>query len=90
MSACRSGNCTRLGDLQMDPDIAGIGVSGPLLLSNKPHPTTANGRPRGICLPTLIIVTVYYLINHQPTASPADQVIVESLEILLQRRFETA
>ena len=39
-------------------------------------------------LPT--IVTVYYLLNHQQTASPADQVIVESLEILLQQRFETA
>jgi hypothetical protein len=39
---------------------------------------------------TLIIVTIYYLPNHQQTASPADQVIVESLDILLHRRFETA
>jgi hypothetical protein len=39
---------------------------------------------------TLIMVIVYYLLNHQQTASQVNQVMVESLEILLQPRFETA
>jgi hypothetical protein len=39
---------------------------------------------------TLIMVIVYYLLNHQQMASRVDQVIAESLEILLQPRFETA